>query len=148
MADESVEIWFPVPPDAQGYPSSQPWEQLYAEPVAGSHYRVGNIPFFARGVAFGDIVSARLTDAGWLEFADVVERGGHSTMRVWLADHLAAGAAEVARQFESRGCRVECTLQRLLAIDVPDGVEETVWQYLQDGKARGDWDVQVGYSPD
>ena len=147
MVDDSVEIWFRVPPDAHGYPSSQPWEQLYATPLGDAVYRVGNIPFFARGIAFGDTVTAHTTEAGWLEFGDVVGRSGHSTFRLWVAEQVRDVEA-VARQLKDYGCQVERTLERLLAVDVPPDLEESVWQFLQAGKQRGEWALQVGYSPD
>lgn len=40
------------------------------------------------------------------------------------------------------------TLKQLMAIDVGEENEERVWRYLQSGLDRGDWDLQVGYSPD
>lgn len=144
----AVEIWFPVVPDEEGYPSSQPWEQLYAWPVGDGGYRIDNIPFFVKNVAVGDVVLARLTEMGWYEFAAVRSRSGHSTFRIWLSDDLASSGRNVAQQIIALGCEVETTLERLIAIDVPPDVEPIVWDFIDQGRSRGVWGVQVGYSPE
>src|SRR4051812_36018915 len=107
--EEPIEVWFPVPQDDYGYPSSQPWEQLYAFPTIRG-YRVDNVPFFVKGVAVGDVVAAVRTDKGWHSFQRVVERSGRSVFRIWLpkADiDLLNGVTEELRQL---GCTVETTL--------------------------------------
>src|SRR6266496_2521953 len=122
---EGVEIWFPVKRDEKGYPK-QPWEQLYAWPV-------------------GDVVAARPRETGWYQFDHVVRANGHSTFRIWLAQKASA-APTVIEKIRQMGCQAELTLNRLIAIDAPPAQEPALWEYLQRGMTRGDWDLQVGCS--
>ena len=46
------------------------------------------------------------------------------------------------------GGNAELTLDRLIAVDAPPEHESRIWEYLKVGQERGDWDLQVGYSPD
>jgi hypothetical protein len=144
--EKAIEIWCRVALDEHGYPSSQPWEQLHAWPAGDGGYIIGNVPFFANDLAVGDIVVARLTDEGRYQLKEVRRRSGRSVFRIWLSDAATASAANVISRLDGLGCRAEITLGRLIAIDVPPETESITWTYVQEGKARGDWDVQVGYS--
>jgi hypothetical protein len=46
------------------------------------------------------------------------------------------------------GGDAEIALERLIAIDAPPDYESAIWAYLENGQDRGDWDLQVGFSPD
>jgi Domain of unknown function (DUF4265) len=142
---ESVEIWFPVEKDAAGHPNED-WEQLYAWPIE-SGYQLNNIPFFARDLALDDVVAARKGDRGLL-FDHVVSRSGHSTFRIWLSSANQPSAQGIMRELRELGGEAEITLDRLIAIDAPPDCEPAIWDYLKAGQARGDWDLQIGCSPD
>ena len=143
MKREAVEIWFPVKRDEKGYPK-QPWEQLYAWPV-GDGFQIDNVPFFVKDIAVGDVVAARPRETGWYQFDHVVRANGHSTFRIWLAQKASA-APTVIEKIRQMGCQAELTLNRLIAIDAPPAQEPALWEYLQRGMTRGDWDLQVGCS--
>jgi len=145
--DEPIEIWFPVPQDDHGYPSSQPWEQLHAYPTPRG-YRVDNVPFFTKDVAVGDVVAAERTRDGWYSFQSVLERSGHSVFRIWLSEASISRTAEFVDELRRLGCLVETTLERLVAIDASPEVEARVWEHLERGQTAGLWDLSVGYSPD
>jgi hypothetical protein len=148
VSDQSaVEIWFPVTADKDGYPSSQPWEQLHGWPTDDG-YIIDNVPFFAKDVAVGDTVSARLTANGSYQFDAVLSRSGRSVFRIWLSEEAAVRLPKITAEIEGLGCRSEITLGRLIAIDVPAEAEQSAWDFVQRGSACGDWDVQVGYSPE
>jgi Domain of unknown function (DUF4265) len=98
----AIEIWFPIEKDSDGYPQSQDWEQLWSWPTEGG-YRIDNIPFFADGIACGDVVSAVKTDKGLYYFDAVVARGGNSTHRLWLADELTGKSEDVLRNLRKFG---------------------------------------------
>jgi hypothetical protein len=145
MKEEPVEIWFRISKDADGYPS-QEWEQLYAWPTTEG-YQLDNVPFFARGIAVGDVVIASKTEEGWLGFDRVAKRSGHSTFRIWLSEGVGLSATRVLEDLRGLGCRAEITLERLIAIDVSLDRETQVWDFLAAGRERGDWEIQVGHSP-
>jgi hypothetical protein len=148
MVSEAVEVWFKVERDSEDYPKSQEWEQLWTWPTANG-FRIDNIPFFVKGIALGDIVSAKKTKDGWFQFERVLTSSGHSTFRIWLADHVECERVPVIiEELQRLGARAETTLHRLIAIDTPPECETQVWEYLQRGLHEGSWEIQVGFSPD
>jgi hypothetical protein len=142
-----IEIWVKVDRDASGYPSTQEWEQLYAWPT-GSGFRIDNVPFFAKNIAVGDTVSAIKTDKEWYMFDRVLTRGGHSTFRIWLSERAVPSRDAVMQHIRELGGQTELTLERLIAIDAPPKNEPEVWDYLSAGREIGEWDLQVGFSPE
>ena len=69
---------------ADGEPGP-PDDWLWAEPLGASRYRVESCPFFAYGISRDDVVHA-LDGAGEEapRLDDVVEKGGHRTLRLAL----------------------------------------------------------------
>jgi hypothetical protein len=147
MPQEATEIWFRIEKDAEGYPKSQDWEQLYSWRTDDG-FRIDNVPFFAKNIAVGDVVFATKTEEGWHRFDRVLSRGGHSAFRVWLSQKLEPNREHVLQEIRRLGGRAELTLERLIAIDVPPECEPQIWNYLDAGRAKGEWDLQVGYSPE
>ena len=145
-AQGAVEIWFPVEQDSLGYPESQKWEQLWSR-LTDRGFQINNIPFFAKGVALGDIVAASRTDQGWLCFDRVVTASGNSTFRVWLDQGICEKAEEILKELRNLGGEAEITLTRLVAISAGPLVEQQLWQYLQVGVHKGYWELEVGSSP-
>ena len=90
--DYSVEIWFRLTKDVDGYPKSKIWEQLLAVPLeeAEDYFRIESVPFFIRDISRGDVVRARtvsnpeIAEGEVFEFDRVVDRGGHNTYRLLL----------------------------------------------------------------
>jgi|SRR6516225_2456913 hypothetical protein len=142
-----IEIWVKLDKDAIGYPSSQEWEQMYAWPI-GNGFRIDNVPFFAKNVAVGDIVSAIKTDKGWYMLDRVLTRSGHSTFRIWLSEKAVPSREAIMQHIRELGGQTELTLERLIGIDAPPENESAVWAYLRVGRENGEWDLQVGFSPD
>ncbi|HET6251966.1 MAG TPA: DUF4265 domain-containing protein [Tepidisphaeraceae bacterium] len=108
----------------QFYDSIVGYENLWALPLGGSHYRIENVPFFIYDIAFGDVVEASLTDTGVLRFSNVFARSTNRTLRA-RSDALITDSprsSRIAASLEELGCRVEIHHDRLLAINVPVGV--------------------------
>jgi Domain of unknown function (DUF4265) len=80
-------IVFEVEPDENGYPSAGTRERVWAVPIADG-YRLDSIPWYARLVAYDDIVTTTERD-GQLFFAGVILASGHSTIRVIMSDKQA-----------------------------------------------------------
>ena len=117
-------------------------EVAWAEQIGPLHYRLRNLPFFARGVSFGDVVRVRTSDS-WPIVEEVIGRSGHSTYRV-ICDRTA---------FERRwptvaatGCTYERADDRLVAIDVPPEADiHRVYAALEAGETAGDWEFEEGH---
>jgi Domain of unknown function (DUF4265) len=98
-------------------------------------FEIDNIPFYARGVALGDVVATRADGDGLLWFDHVVRTSGHSTIRLWFArEDDVKNWREMLRNL---GCSSEISdLSRLVAVDVPPEVEyERVKGLLEEGEA-------------
>jgi hypothetical protein len=75
-----TKILFYMEPDEDGYPPERV-ESLWAF-CRDDGYELRNIPFFVKGVALRDVVSAETEADGALAFDRVVTRGGHNTFRI------------------------------------------------------------------
>lgn len=103
-------------------------ESVWAVPTDGG-YRLDNIPFYAVGVACGDVVAAARDADGTLRYTDVVAPSGHSTIRLWFGD--AGHVQDVRDELRAMGCDSELDLSRLVAVDVPPDVPyERIRNYL------------------
>jgi hypothetical protein len=105
-----------------------------------------NVPFYARGLSFGDAVDARLED-GILVFAGVNRRGGHSTYRIVLAERVTIRSNAFLALWDRiamLGCSFEHASHRLVAIDVPpDSDAAAVHELLERGRQTRVWEFDV-----
>jgi hypothetical protein len=143
-SEHYVKIIVPLEQDEDGYPPVSS-ERIWALETSKGHYKLDNIPFFARELALGDIVSAvpeEGADEGILRYQQVIEPSGHSTFRVLVYDETQV--QEVCSLLERLGCGTEQShLSRLVAIDIPPTVSlETVRQALEPGRAQERWDYE------
>jgi hypothetical protein len=110
-------------PDAAG--PADDW--LWAEPLGGGRYRIESCPFFAYGISRDDIVretEATQEEAPRLE--DVIEKGGHRTLRIALDAKVEVTDPAVQRLLErllELGCTHETLRPKLVALDVPREVD-------------------------
>src|SRR5436190_24182275 len=87
VGDYSVEIWFRIAKDEDGYPESKNWEQLLARPVLerDDYFQIESIPFYLKNVSRADIVRAdivedkEIQEGEIFQFGEVIDRGGHNT---------------------------------------------------------------------
>jgi hypothetical protein len=94
-------------------------ETTWAEPV-GDHFRIWNLPWFAYGVGYRDIVEARPTERrGFFDFVRVVEPSGNHLIRVFFED---GNIRSLIDQVETMGCKCEGATKQLFAISVPPAV--------------------------
>ena len=77
-------INFRLVKDNDGYPPFD-WEGLWAQPETDGRWRLDNIPFFAYNISNRDVVAAHERN-GELVFDRVLDRGGHSTLRIIFED--------------------------------------------------------------
>jgi hypothetical protein len=117
-------------------------DAVWAEPLGSDRYRVESCPFFAYGISRDDVVRAAEAQ-GQAEriLDDVLEKGGHRTLRLTLAPSVDLRSDPVQRILEKlieMGCTHELLRPRLVAIDLPPEVDlETAAELLQAGSRAG-----------
>jgi len=109
-----VKVLFRLERDERGWPPIDV-EGMWAKRTAADEYTLHNIPFYARGVASGDVVATVEID-GNLYFRETLRQGGHGTIRVLLKSESQADG--VIARIESFRCGCE-SAERLVAVDVP-----------------------------
>ncbi len=123
-------------------------ETMWAEPLGGDRYRLQNVPFYAYGLSFDDVVNAKEI-GGQLIVQNVAERGGHSTYRLFLAQDVKRNGSrfyESWRPLEEIGVTYEQANDHLLAIDVPVSTDiYRAYELLQHGEEAGVWDFEEGH---
>ena len=115
-------------------------EWLWAEPLGSGRYRVESCPFFAYGISRDDVV--RASGPGGQEaptLEDVIEKGGHRTLRLALDASVKLSAPAVQGLLErllQHGCTHELLRPKLVAIDVPADADLGAVAELLQGLAR------------
>jgi hypothetical protein len=118
-------------------------ETVWVEPVGDNHYRLENSPFYAFGISYQDVVSAK-SEGGLLVFDSVVSRGGHSTYRVIRQD--SAAFEEFWLPLQELGCTYEEGPNNLIAVDVPPSADiYQAYALLSRGEEAGAWTFQEGH---
>lgn len=130
-------IMFHLQKDADGYPPDD-WETLWAYEIEPGLYSIDNVPFFARGVSWGDVVSAE-REGNELHFKEVVRPSDHSVLRVIVHDPSKVG--EMHDKLNELGNDTEQShLPSLLTVDVPPAVDlQKVLDFLNVGETDGRW---------
>jgi len=136
-ADERVKVVVKLEKDEDDYPPAD-YEGLWALPVGEGLFQIANVPFFAKGIAYGDIVSATVEQQE-LRFREVVRSSGHSTLRLIIYDEK--DIPSVRELLEELGCDIERShIPELLSVDVPPTVSlAVVKRHLDEGEAQARW---------
>jgi len=127
----------------EGAVGSGPSEDaVWAEPLGSERYRVESCPFFAYGISRDDVVrAAEAPGEGGPVLDDVLEKGGHRTLRLSLGSSVELRSAPVQRVLErliDLGCTHELLRPRLVAIDLPPEVDlEVATELLQEAARAG-----------
>ncbi len=117
-------------------------ESLWAVPLENG-YQLDNVPFYARGIACGDVVRAIPDEGGMLRFTEIISVSGHSTVRLWFADREAVRG--VRRLLREMGCSSELEGERLVAIDIPPNVPYAKLKpYLEQQEHLGIFEYEEG----
>lgn len=136
-AEDRVKVVFKLEKDEDDYPPAD-YEGLWARPLGEGLFQIDNVPFFARGIAWGDIVSALKLEKE-LRFLEVVNPSGHSTLRLIIHDEK--DIPSVKAMLEKLGCAVERShIPGLISVDVPPTVPmATLKPFLDEGEAQERW---------
>lgn len=114
-------------------------ESLWATPLGNDLYRLENVPFFAYGLNFLDVVLATAeSDELKPEIRQVVTASGHRTYRVMFpAEVDRAKQEEVLGSLEQYGATFERADKRNVAIDIkPTGDFIAIYDRLDDYEAN------------
>ena len=135
-------ISFRLEQDEDGYPPDQ-WESLWASKEQLGLYCIDNIPFYAKGISSGDVVSAE-GEGEALVFKELVHPSLNSVFRIYVSDVSDVQAARDS--FRNLGCETELSnLPKLVAIEIPGSVAmEPVARLLAEGANRGRWEYEEG----
>ncbi|GGK51508.1 DUF4265 domain-containing protein [Nocardia camponoti] len=141
-----VRVVFRLPSDDSGWHPAGT-ERIWAVRLDDQRVRVENIPFAARGVAAGDILTVTADEDGVLWAGDVVEPSGNCTIRVIPVEGcLRSGVRKaVGDAFEPLGVEGEGSRTGLVSLNVPGGADLTeVKETLEQGHADGLWVYELG----
>jgi hypothetical protein len=119
---------------------------LWAEALGSGRYRVESCPFFAYGISRDDVVRAA-EEEGAPRIEDILEKGGHRTLRLALDPALDLRAAPIQRLLErvtELGCTHEVLRPKIAAIDLPPEVDvsvvaELLQQLAREGSLVWEW---------
>jgi hypothetical protein len=143
---DRVKLRFDLAQDELGYPPAT-LESMWAIPLGHSRFQLDNIPFFVCGVSCFDTVSARQEADGLLKYDQLLESGGHSTLRVIFHDNatdprpLRERARELRNRLRELGCSSEQShIPGLISIDIPPEVDITEARAILDaGETQQLW---------
>jgi hypothetical protein len=121
-------------------------ETMWARPIGKDRFQLQNVPFYAYGVSYDDVVEAVNTGDQNL-VRSVVKRGGHSTYRIFVTNDSALKRfQEFWAPIERCGCTVERATERLFGVDVPPEADiHQVYDLLQAGENASVWDFEEAH---
>jgi hypothetical protein len=94
------------------------WEQLWARKVESNSFELCCIPFFAYGLALGDVVETKPFESRNYVVNEVISHSGRRTFRVFFQSLIRWN--EIIDEITSLGCTVEVRWEHsnLIAVDV------------------------------
>lgn len=146
--NDLVRVRFTLERDDHGWPPVES-EGLWAEPLGRSLFRLDNTPWFARGVAAGDVIEGRrdLELVWW--FRRVRRRSGRLTVRVVnrSSNALVGEPPDVLSELADLGVVGETmrTPVAMVALDLaPEAPLREIKARLDAGVAAGRWYYEEG----
>ena len=101
-------------------------ESLWARALGDDLYELQNIPFYAYGLNFGDVVRATAGSLGELPTVrEVVRRGGHKTLRVMFSRDVPEPRFQQLMQSLPREVGYEHAKPGYFAVDIRPGTD--IW---------------------
>ena len=118
------------------------WEQLWAERVSPTQFRLCCIPFFAKDIALGDEVEV---DSNFVVRA-VVRPSGNYTFRVWLGGQPESVRVKVHESLKASGADMEWSSNNLLALSIASDQAQQLADCLAEHEAAGQLQYETGRS--
>ena len=107
-------------------------ETLWAKPLGNDRFQIANVPLFAEGINFGDVVLVCSDGDMGLTVRSVVERSGHRTVRVTVSMESSSLRLFLESLVLLFGVNIEGLAQGIYAIDVPPGANLLALHQLLD----------------
>jgi hypothetical protein len=130
-----------------GHKQEGVWVKLIKALADKAIVEVCNIPFFSNVISMGDRIAVGLYDDE-VVFQSVVERGGHSTYRIFIGSPRSFDLERLSI-LKKLGCdweRSEWGGGDLYAVDIPPESDfDEVYGVLKQGKLDGIWICDQGY---
>ncbi len=118
-ASSHIRIEFELVQDDLGYPPFH--SETRATPTPDGLWQIDNIPFYAVGLALGDVVQVFDAEGALPKFSHVVRDAGHGTIRIILSE--TADVDRLRTALRDMGCSTELSQTPLrVAVDVPPTV--------------------------
>lgn len=115
-------------------------ETLWAFDLGNDKYRLDNLPFYAYGVSWNDVVLAPFDeDEQFPTFLKVVKKSGNRTIRIIFKPAVKAGNRSQALLDElvSLGCEFEAANRTYIVINIPPATDfETVLEKVEAAKVK------------
>ncbi|SFU55567.1 protein of unknown function [Pustulibacterium marinum] len=108
-------------------------ETLWATPLGEDLYQIENVPFYAYGLNYKDIVKANIIGKAEIPLAhELVKKGGHQTFRLSFATGIQKEFQEkILNGFKSLHVTYERANETYVALDMkPQGVFKEVFAVL------------------
>lgn len=86
-------------------PSEWKWEQIWARQIEENIFEICCIPFFAYGLALGDLVDTQTVEEKNYVIKSLVKSSTNQTIRVWILD--LANKDSIVESIIKLGCLVE-----------------------------------------
>lgn len=115
-------------------------ESVWATKI-GDNYRIDNIPFFAKNIAYGDIIKVE-NDDGSLYFERLLIPSGNSVIQMVIFDEQEVNI--IGNELVNLGCDWEGShIKNYIAIHIPKEVSyDIVKLYLEEGTKNKRWDFR------
>ena len=146
LSEPSIKLWIPLSPEDDWPPVGG--ENLWAEALGNGRYRLDSVPFFAQGLAVGDVVTAEPDANDELQIDEIVESSGNCTIRliVYAEGPYGRDRKRVLNLFQGFGVEGEgMEAYNLVALNVPNSAPiSAVKSLLREGCDKAWWDCEEG----
>ena len=127
-------------------------ERLWAKKLQTNQFQVKNIPFYVKGISYGDIIEGKEISEDVFEFVKIIKYSGHSTFRIYVNNDVLNKEKvlrNIINELNDMGVKTEGLEDSILtAIDVPSNVDiSKVGQYLNDKYRIGLLDYEESSIP-
>ena len=142
MKENLIKIKIPLPAND---PFGGEAEWVWAEPQGNNTFVLKNVPTFAKGLSYGDVIKVNLKNDIPV-FEDVIRRGGHSTYRIYAkTDRRDPDVLNVIRTLENMHCEIENATDKIVGVDVlPEADIYAVYKVLDNAERAGILEFQEG----
>lgn len=139
-------VWIALEQDAEGWPPVTE-EEVRTEEIGENLHRITSTPVFVPGVAVGDVLATETQPDASVWAVAVAEQGNH-----WCSRVVPLGGFDperIVEVFDSMGARTTLTRYGIVTLDVGPGIDARhVLDELEAGRAEGDWDFDLGVTPE